>query len=54
MRLFLLCCLFLTMIFSADSAAPVPPGAYAARWKKIDARLRKDQTAPAAPLVEAI
>ncbi|GAB2710756.1 alpha-2-macroglobulin [Hymenobacter frigidus] len=42
------------MIFSAGSVAPVPPGAYAARWKKIDALLRKDQTATAAPLVEAI
>ncbi|GAA3993120.1 alpha-2-macroglobulin family protein [Hymenobacter antarcticus] len=54
MRLFLFFCLLLTMIFSADSAAPVPPGPYAARWKKIDALLRKDQTATAAPLVEAI
>ncbi|MCI1187795.1 MG2 domain-containing protein [Hymenobacter sp. DH14] len=54
MRLFLFACLFLTMLFSADSAAPVPPGAYAARWKKIDALLQKDQTATAAPLVEAI
>ncbi len=54
MRLFLFACLLLTMIFSADSAAPVPPGQYAARWKKIDALLRKDQTATAAPLVEAI
>ncbi|MDQ2793855.1 MAG: MG2 domain-containing protein [Bacteroidota bacterium] len=54
MRLFLLAFLFLTMLFSADSAAPVPPGTYAARWKKIDALLRKDQTATAAPLVDAI
>ncbi|WP_460502802.1 hypothetical protein, partial [Hymenobacter agri] len=54
MRLFLLACLFLTMLFRADSAAPVPPGTYAARWKKIDALLRKDQTTTAAPLVEAI
>ena len=54
MRLFLLAGLLLTMIFSTDSAAPVPPGPYAARWKKIDALLRKDQTAMAAPLVEAI
>ena len=54
MRLFLLLCLLMTMIFSTDSAAPVPPGSYAARWKKIDALLRKDQTATAAPLVEAI
>ncbi|GAB2857058.1 alpha-2-macroglobulin family protein [Hymenobacter ruber] len=55
MRLFLFACLLLTMIFSADSAAPgPPPGPYAARWKKIDALLKKDQTATAAPLVEAI
>ncbi|GAB3877027.1 alpha-2-macroglobulin family protein [Hymenobacter segetis] len=55
MRLFLFACLLLTMIFSADSAAPSPPpGPYAARWKKIDALLKKDQTATAAPLVEAI
>ena len=54
MRLFLFACLLLTLIFSADSAAPVPPGPYAARWKKIDALLRKDQTATAAPLVDAI
>ena len=54
MRLFLFACLLMTMIFSADSAAPVPPGPYAARWKKIDALLAKSQTATAAPLVEAI
>ena len=54
MRFFLFACLFLTMLISADSAAPVPPGTYAARWKKIDALLRKDQTATAAPLVETI
>jgi hypothetical protein len=54
MRFFLFACLFLTMIFRADSAAPVPPGPYAARWKKIDALLAKSQTATAAPLVEAI
>ena len=43
------------MIFTSDSAAPgPPPGPYAARWKKIDALLKKDQTATAAPLVEAI
>jgi hypothetical protein len=54
MRLFLLACLFLTMLLSPDSAAPVPPGTYAARWKKIDALLQKDQTTTAAPLVEAI
>ena len=54
MRLFLLACLLLTMLFRAESAAPMPPGSYAARWKKIDALLRKAQTATAAPLVEAI
>lgn len=55
MRLFLFICLLLTMIVRADSAAPgPPPGPYAARWKKIDALLKKDQTATAAPLVEAI
>ncbi len=54
MRLFLFACLLMTMIFSADSAAPVPPGRYAARWKKIDALLAKSQTATAAPLVESI
>jgi len=54
MRLFAFACLLLTMICSADPAAPVPPGKYAARWKKIDQLLRKGQTATAAPLVEAI
>ena len=54
MRLFLFACLLMAMIFSADSAAPVPPGPYAARWKKIDALLAKSQTATAAPLVEAL
>ncbi|GAB3583284.1 alpha-2-macroglobulin family protein [Hymenobacter daeguensis] len=55
MRLFLLSCLLLTMIFTSDSAAPAPPpGPYAAQWKKIDALLAKSQTATAAPLVEAI
>ena len=54
MRLFLFACLILTMLFSSDSAAPVPPGPYAAQWKKIDALLKKDQTATAAPLVEAL
>ena len=54
MRLFLLACLFLTMLIGADPAAPGPPGAYAARWQKIDALLQKGQAAPAAPLVEAI
>ncbi|WP_046245497.1 alpha-2-macroglobulin family protein [Hymenobacter terrenus] len=54
MRFFLFTCLFLTMIFSSDSAVPAPPGRYAARWNKIDALLAKNQTATAAPLVEAI
>src|SRR6476646_5080572 len=54
MRLFAFALLLLTMIFSTDSAAPVPPGPYAARWKKIDQLLTKGQTATAAPLVEAI
>ena len=54
MRLCLLACLLLTILFSAGLAVPVPPGSYAARWKKIDALLRKDQTGTAAPLVEAI
>ncbi|MBU6119441.1 alpha-2-macroglobulin family protein [Hymenobacter siberiensis] len=55
MRLFLFACLLLTMIVRADSATPgSPPGPYAAQWKKIDALLKKDQTATAAPLVEAI
>ncbi|WP_310394570.1 MG2 domain-containing protein [Hymenobacter sp.] len=54
MRLFLFACLLLTMFSSTDSAAPVPPGAYAAQWKKIDALLAKNQTATAAPLLEAV
>jgi hypothetical protein len=55
MRLFLFACLLLTMIFTSDSAAPAPPpGPYAARWKKIDDLLQKDQTTTATPLVEAI
>jgi hypothetical protein len=55
MRFFLLSCLLLLMTFSSDTAAPAPPpGPYAARWKKIDALLAKNQTATAAPLVEAI
>jgi hypothetical protein len=54
MRFVLFACLLLTMFFSADSAAPLPPGPYAARWKKIDALLAKNQTATAAPLVQAI
>ncbi|WP_035557560.1 alpha-2-macroglobulin family protein [Hymenobacter sp. IS2118] len=54
MRIFLFACLLLTMVFSADSAAPAPPNPFAAQWKKIDALLAKNQTATAAPLVEAI
>ncbi len=56
MRYFLLACLFLLMaIPSANRAAPGPPaGPLAARWKKIDQLLAKNQTATAAPLVEAI
>ena len=54
MRLSLFFSLFLMMLFSSDSAAPLPPGPYAAQWKKIDALLQKDQTATAAPLVEAL
>ncbi|NML66186.1 hypothetical protein HHL22_13315 [Hymenobacter sp. RP-2-7] len=38
----------------ADSAAPGPNPPYAAQWKRIDALLRKDQTASAAPLVEKL
>ncbi|MDO7854649.1 alpha-2-macroglobulin family protein [Hymenobacter convexus] len=54
MRFLLFACLLLTMFFSADSASPPPSGPYAARWKKIDALLAKNQTATAAPLVQAI
>ncbi|HEX8657290.1 MAG TPA: MG2 domain-containing protein, partial [Hymenobacter sp.] len=54
MRFFLLACLLMTFIFSADSAAPGPPKPYQAQWKKIDALLAKSQTTTAAPLVEAI
>jgi uncharacterized protein YfaS (alpha-2-macroglobulin family) len=55
MRYFLLAILLVLMTFSNDSAAPAPPpGPFAPRWKKIDALLAKDQTASAAPLVEAI
>ncbi|HET9505303.1 MAG TPA: MG2 domain-containing protein [Hymenobacter sp.] len=38
----------------ADSAAPGPQPPLAAQWKKIDALLKKDQTASAAPLVEKV
>jgi hypothetical protein len=54
MRILLLCCVLLLSAFLADSAAPGPPTPFAARWKKIDALLKKDQTATAAPLVESI
>ena len=54
MRLLLVAFFLMGMIFSAGSVAPVPPGTYAARWKKIDALLAKGQTATAAPLVNAI
>ena len=57
MRYALLACLFLLMALvpAADRAAPgPPPGPLAARWKKIDQLLAKNQTATAAPLVEAI
>lgn len=55
MRYFLFAILLVLMTFSNDSAAPVPPpGPFAARWKKIDSLLDKDQTATAAPLVEAL
>ena len=54
MRYFLLCCCLLLTTFLADSAAPGPPTPLAARWKKIDALLAREQTATAAPLVEKI
>ncbi|MBJ6111857.1 hypothetical protein JAO73_22750 [Hymenobacter sp. BT523] len=54
MRLSLLFLLLFAAILSADSAAPTPPGPYAARWKKIDGLLAKGQTATAAPLVQAL
>ncbi len=55
MRLFLLACSLLLLTFTADRAAPGPrPGSLAARWKRIDQLLAKDQTATAAPLVETI
>ncbi|RZK51047.1 MAG: hypothetical protein EOO59_15565, partial [Hymenobacter sp.] len=38
----------------ADSAAPGPQPPLAAQWKKVDALLKKDQTATAAPLVEKL
>ncbi|MGI4884235.1 MAG: alpha-2-macroglobulin family protein [Janthinobacterium lividum] len=42
------------MTFLADRAAPGPATPYPAQWKKIDALLKKEQTAAAAPLVEKI
>jgi hypothetical protein len=54
MRILLLCCVLLMTAFLADSAAPGPPGAFGAQWKKIDALLKQEQTASAAPLVESI
>ncbi len=55
MRLFLLACSLLLLTFTADRAAQGPrPGPLAARWKRIDQLLAKDQTATAAPLVETI
>ncbi len=57
MRYALLACLFLLMAIvpASNRAAPgPPPGPPAARWKKIDQLLAKNQTATAAPLVEAI
>ena len=53
MRYLLLCCCLLLTTFLADSAAP-GPAPFAAQWKKIDALLAKEQTATAAPLIEAI
>ncbi|MGI4874961.1 MAG: alpha-2-macroglobulin family protein [Janthinobacterium lividum] len=54
MRIVLIVCGLLLSIFLADSAVPGPTPPLAAQWKKIDALLRKDQTATAAPLVERI
>ena len=54
MRYLLLFCIILMATILADSAAPGPQPPLAAQWKKIDALLRKDQTATAAPLVEKI
>ncbi|WP_141765648.1 hypothetical protein, partial [Hymenobacter coccineus] len=54
MRPFLLACLLLLMTFFADRAAPGPITPYPAQWKKIDALLKKEQTATAAPLIEKI
>jgi len=57
MRYLLLLGLFGSLLmtaFLADSAAPGPRPPLPAQWKKIDALLKKDQTATAAPLVEKI
>ncbi|MDO7874537.1 MG2 domain-containing protein [Hymenobacter sp. ASUV-10] len=55
MRYILFALLLVLMTFSNDSAAPAPPpGPFGPRWKKIDTLLAKDQTATAAPLVEAL
>lgn len=54
MRYLLLFCVLLMATLLADSAAPGPTPPLAAQWKKIDALLKKDQAATAAPLVEKI
>ncbi|MDB5235761.1 MAG: hypothetical protein JWR44_2754, partial [Hymenobacter sp.] len=55
MRLFLFACLLMTLVFSTDTAAPLPPGPpYKTQWKKIDELLAKSQTTTAAPLVGKI
>jgi hypothetical protein len=54
MRYLLLFCALLMTALLADSAAPGPKPPLAAQWKKIDALLKKDQTATAAPLVEKV
>jgi uncharacterized protein YfaS (alpha-2-macroglobulin family) len=57
MRYLLLFGLFGSLLmtaFLADSAAPGPNPPLPAQWKKIDALLKKDQTATAAPLVEKV
>ncbi|MFD1875182.1 alpha-2-macroglobulin family protein [Hymenobacter bucti] len=57
MRYLLLFGLFGSLLmtaFLADSAAPGPRPPLPAQWKKIDALLKKDQTATAAPLVEQL
>ena len=54
MRYLLLLCTLLMATLLADSAAPGPKLPLAAQWKKIDALLKKDQTATAAPLIEQV